>query len=110
MRTQLQFLIEIISFVKCPAICKMIYAFLSNQLHGNFDKYLNQKFIRFLKVMNCNNQKEDEENHNESQLYQEVVVEEYDDMNISTFIKDLLPTRETVSKFALSNRRTNRFT
>jgi len=104
-RTQLQFLVEVIGFLKCPTLSRVTYAFLSNSLTGNFNDYLPPELVRVTKFAPNNKYNVADEDY-----YQEVVVEEVDADELlessRRIVRDLclqVNPRESISRFSIHN-------
>ena len=97
----IQYLIETIENIRCPAISAVTFAFLSDTLSKNFDDYLNQKILKVSQNMGAEKKSSDEKSLE--------VVEVPDDIDcplrIESQVNSLFPQRETTSRFSIRNPR-----
>lgn len=104
-RTMIQYLIETIENIRCPAISAVTFAFLSNTLSKNFDDYLNQKILSVSQTGEAEEKSSDEKSLE--------VVEVPDDIDsplrIASQMNSLFPQQESTSRFSIRNPRA-RFT
>ena len=104
-RTMIQYLIETIENIRCPAISAVTFAFLSDNLSNNFDDYLNQEILKVSQITKA------EEESSDDKLLE--VVEVQDDIDsplrLDHQVNGLFPQKETTSRFSIHNPRA-RFT
>ena len=58
MRTCLQYLIEIVGFIKCEPFSRVAYGFVSGQLNSNLDGYLEQNLVKGVQMVMRNSEED----------------------------------------------------
>lgn len=95
----LQYLIQTIQNISCPAISSVTFAFLSNTISNNFDDYLNQTILKMSQI-----DPEEEINEDEYVPKKKQDPANFDDSgDIDNQVNGLFPNKDKISRFSVHN-------